>query len=248
MFSRIFIVRSVLRQSVLSFISASFFFMALLFAPAAWAVGSGQKTLILPHVEASGGMMTGLSLLNRGDVSVEVTLTPYGSDGSVLGPGVKIEMGPRASYLGSLSRVLGAGPSLSWVKLVSTGRVTGFAMIGNENRITRVELESRASRVLTLPYLISRDDIYTSLHILNAGSAPAEIVIRSFSSGGVELGVVLLSRLLKPGEKLTGTVRGIMGSGEAAVNASWITVSSDQPLIGVALIGAPGRLFSVPME
>lgn len=247
-----------MRQFFLPLLSMAVFFAAVVCTPVARAAAgpaspadpasSGASTMILPHAEVSSSLNTGISLLNREASAVEVTLEPYGSDGAALGPGVKIRMAPGASYLASLSRALGAGPSLSWVRISATGRVTGFAMIGNDDRITRVPLESRASRELTLPYLISRDDIYTSLHILNAGTAPAELVIRSFSSSGEELGVVRASRPLGPGAKLTGTVRSILGPGRASTDASWLIVSSGQPLVGVALIGAPGRLFSVPME
>jgi len=242
-------MRSSLRQYIFHVLSVAIVLTAVICAPRAARAGAAStKTLILPHVEVSGSLNTGISLLNSGHGAVDVTLVPYGGDGTLLSGGVKITLEPGTSYLASLSKALSAGASLSWVRIEATGPVTGFAMIGSDDRITSVPLVEGVSTTLTLPYLISRDDIYTSIHLLNAGTSPADLLIKSFSSAGVELGSVRSSRPLGPGAKLNGTVRSILGSGKASTGASYLIISSDQPLAGVALVGAPGRLFSVPME
>jgi len=239
-------MRSSVRQHLLHVLSVAILLAAVIFAPSAGA--ASPKTLILPHAEVSGSLNTGISLLNSGHAAVDVALVPYASDGAPLSGGVKITLAPGASYLASLSKALFAGGSLSWVRIEASGPVTGFAMIGSDDRITGVPLVESFSTSLTLPYVISRDDIYTSIHVLNAGTSPADLLIRSFSSSGEELGAVRSSRPLGPGAKLSGTVRSILGPGKASTGASYLVISSDQPLAGVALIGAPGRLFSVPME
>jgi len=218
-------------------------------AGAATVAKTSRSVLVLPHVEATGNLMTGLYLLNKEGLPTVVTIRAYNEFGGAVGEGLKVTIAPKGSYLNSLADIFGQRvSSVNWLKVVSSGRISGFGMIGSEDQITRVPLESGGVRLLTIPYIISRGNVYTRIHLLNVGQGPAHILIRALDSKGVSLAVVRFERLLKAGEKLTRTVKVIFGKDFPVERVSSLSIESSEPLMGLALIGAPGRLFTVPME
>ncbi len=219
------------------------------FSHKACAGGGGyRKVFILPHVEESGDFFTGLSLLNTGKDPVEIAVTAYTDRGSVTGKG-KVYIAPGERFLGALSDILGtdAAADTGWIRLEFTGHIKGFGLLGNDRQLATLPLKAEGKSRLVLPYVLSGDGIFTELYVLNTGSGLAYLNIVLHGKGGEVIGSYSTDTPLVSGEKFKSSLTELFGR-DAATKASWLTVESDGPVTGLALVGDSETLIALPMD
>ena len=205
------------------------------------------QVLVLPHVEANEDFFTGLSFLNTAQAPCEARLTAYSEDGALIGEKDGIKLSPGERYLNSVADIFGykLAPEVSWIKIEHTGGLIGFGLMVNDSQLARIPLQSKGKKTIILQYVISDEEVFTQVYVLNVGEDFSRIKLSAYDGDGALLKSVDFS--LAPGQKTSGLVGDFFGP-EVSAEVSWIKAESDGMLMGIGLVGSTDGLFSIPME
>jgi len=206
----------------------------------------GASELNYPRVSLSGDTVTGLAIVNPGTESATITLKAFGGDGNLLktphNP-VVLSLGPGEQLARTALELFGApdknaGPA--WVRGESaTDGLTGFFLY-LDNQITffdGAEIPEPTEQLL-FPEVRIEPGAATELNLVNPNEATAHVEFILY--GGVSpvtrtLTLPAFGSTRTDAATLFGVSPGTGGSSPGST-AYYVTVGSDQPLVGCAFV------------
>ena len=189
------------------------------------------------------GLFTNLNLVNTTSETRTVTLTAVNSDGSTLGNPVEMDLAAGAQFAQDAGIVfVDPGEDFTGslrVDFDSPG-VVGDVIFGdpsNLNFAASLPLQTATFREAIFSQLANAMGFFTGVALFNPGSADAEFTLEVVSSEGESVGQVTES--LEAGQRVSRLVDQFVTDSAGQVGG-FVTIVSDQPLVGQMLFGVSG--------
>jgi hypothetical protein len=207
------------------------------------ALENPSSQLFSAQLAIQEGLFTNLNLVNTTSETRSVTFTAVDSDGSTLGdpvvtflePGAQFSqdagmlfVDPGQDFTGSL-RVNFDGPG-----------VVGDVIFGDSSNLdfaASLPLQAETFREAIFSQLANGMGFFTGVALFNSGLANAEFTLAVVSSEGEPVGQV--TELLGAGQRVSKLVDQFVTESAGQVGG-FVTIVSDQPLVGQMLFGASG--------
>lgn len=200
-----------------------------------------NRDIVFPHVAADqASFWTALAFVNTGSQVEPVRLVGYDGSGVELAS-ESIELQPGEKRVGlarGLFSALDNSAPLSWVKLESTGPVSGYELFGdntgNDTRIAGLSAVRGASREVF--FLRFNKTGWNGISAVNlSDSETAALTYEVYSQDGTLMRTVT-GRTIGPRQKDVLAVESLLG-GPMPANIGWIKLSATQPLAAFQLFG-----------
>ncbi len=203
----------------------------------------------VPHVARDVNFFTLGSLVNAGAAADDFNFSAAGDDQfaiGALGGGQQSLFDFRDELMGGEVRGDGWGDltTPSATAPMAAVEVFGRSAQTGLRQTVAVTLDGQSGQQLIFPHLAANIDVFwTGVVIINAGADPAETSFQIYNQAGEAIDG-RQPETFAPGEKKTFLVDGNVQA--FGLGAAWLTVSSDQPLLGYMLFGsyAPDDRFS----
>jgi peptidyl-prolyl cis-trans isomerase A (cyclophilin A) len=207
------------------------------------ALDSASNQVFSAQLAIQEGLFTSLNLVNTTSEPRSVTFTAIDSDGSNLGDSVvmTLEAGgqlsqdagvlfvdPGQDFTGSL-RVDFDGPGV-------VGDVI-FGDAANLDFAASLPLQAQTFKEAIFSQLANGSGFFTGVALYNPGTVAAEFTLEVVSSEGVSVGQI--TELLGAGQRVSRLVDQFVTNSVGQVGG-FVTVVSDQPLVGQMLFGVTG--------
>ena len=199
-----------------------------------------QSILNFPRVISSDQVFTGIAVGNPTSVTVTVTFTAYGADGSlVTGPGVENPTTEMIAAGGQLARqyseLFGSADFNGWVQATSaSGGLTGFFLNANP-AVTDLDgaVALAAGVEFVLPFAAEDATAKTELTVVNPGDETATATLTLYGSDGSVLETVTVTL---PAKTLTRQTLGVVFPGAELETASHVVVQGDRALVAHEIV------------
>lgn len=202
--------------------------------------------LFVPHIAAdTQNFWTGVVVINLDDQAATVSFEPYNAVGELIGGGFQESFAPgeKRSFL-VLGDHLDFGPDAAWVRVTSSGPLTGYLLFGNPpsagaDQFAGFESVRQLSTRMLFPHtentLVGG---FTGISIINPGDTTANLTLRLVAADGT-VKSVNDSLTLAPKTKLVGLVGNLFESSVALGDI--VLVESSENLAGFQLYGAGSK-------
>ena len=207
------------------------------------ALENSSSQIFSAQLAIQEGFFTNLNLVNTTPETRSVTLTAVDSDGSNLGGPVQMSLEAGAQFAQDAGAVF-VDPGQDFtgslrVDFDSPG-VVGDVIFGdssNLNFAASVPLQTATFQEAIFPHLANALGFFTGVALFNPGSADAEFTLEVVSSEGESVGQV--TEFLSAGQRVSRLVDQFVTDSAGQVGG-FVTIVSDQPLVGQMLFGVSG--------
>ena len=190
------------------------------------------------HVAVGGpdGWNTEIAVLNPNDSATSGVLTPYDSKEGQVSQAVSIDLPAHGRYQADVRTAFSAAENIAYVIFTSES----FGLKGYSKFYTSTV---RASIIASSPKtsgMFTKIDHqgWTGIAFINTATVSANITLTAYSDAGVAVAVEHLPAV-GPGEKIVDTAERLFT--QSVANASYISYSSDQGVVGFFLNGSNGN-------
>jgi hypothetical protein len=185
------------------------------------------------HFDTTADWWTGIALANPHTTQAHVTLTAYNQSGTQIGSSTITlpANGQNAFQVNNQLGVSGTG----WIRVVSDQPVVGLEIFGNihTGQITGVPASTYPSTILYVPHFDTTAAWWTGVALANPNGASATVTLTAYNQSGIQIGTSTIT-LPANGQKAfqVNSQLGVSGT------VGWIRVESDQPLVGLEILGS----------
>ena len=207
------------------------------------ALENSSSQIFSAQLAIQEGLFTNLNLVNTTSETRSVTLTAVDSDGGNLGDPVQMNLEAGAQFAQDAGAVF-VDPGQDFtgalrVDFDSPG-VVGDVIFGdsaNLNFAASGPLQTAAFQEAIFSHLVNAPGFFTGVALFNPGSAAAEFTLEVVSSAGESVGQV--TEFLSAGQRVSRLVDQFVTDSAGQVGG-FVTIVSDQPLVGQMLFGVSG--------
>ena len=207
------------------------------------ALENSSSQIFSAQLAIQEGLFTNLNLVNTTSETRSVTLTAVDSDGSNLGDPVQMSLEAGAQFAQDAGAVfVDPGQDFTGSLRVDSDSpgVVGDVIFGdsaNLNFAASGPLQTAAFQEAIFPHLVNAPGFFTGVALFNPGSADAEFTLEVVSSAGESVGQV--TEFLSAGQRVSRLVDQFVTDSAGQVGG-FVTIVSDQPLVGQMLFGVSG--------
>ena len=207
------------------------------------ALENSSSQIFSAQLAIQEGLFTNLNLVNTTSETRSVTLTAVDSDGSNLGDPVQMSLEAGAQFAQDAGAVfVDPGQDFTGSLRVDSDSpgVVGDVIFGdsaNLNFAASGPLQTAAFQEAIFSHLVNAPGFFTGVALFNPGSADAEFTLEVVSSAGESVGQV--TEFLSAGQRVSRLVDQFVTDSAGQVGG-FVTIVSDQPLVGQMLFGVSG--------
>ena len=207
------------------------------------ALENSSSQIFSAQLAIQEGLFTNLNLVNTTSETRSVTLTAVDSDGSNLGDPVQMSLEAGAQFAQDAGAVfVDPGQDFTGSLRVDSDSpgVVGDVIFGdsaNLNFAASGPLQTAAFQEAIFSHLVNAPGFFTGVAVFNPGSADAEFTLEVVSSAGESVGQV--TEFLSAGQRVSRLVDQFVTDSAGQVGG-FVTIVSDQPLVGQMLFGVSG--------
>ena len=214
-----------------------------------------SQTVIIPHVDTHWLWWTGIAINNVNDTAVNITMTPYDSEGNALTPvSFTLDANSKAVNLVQgfwTSNGVEYPENTAWIKITADQPITGFELFGidptkgntnnGQDALAGIRPIMHPTNSLVFPYVFTQTSSeWCGMVVVNANDVTAHLTIEAYNALGEKVGEV--NKDVAANEKWVGVVSADLIPG-LTDDVKWIKVSSDVPVGGFALFGDLARYY-----
>jgi hypothetical protein len=199
------------------------------------------ETVYYPHIPLNKQQWdAGVVLYNPRPEVNEITVTTYTGSGNMLESSM-MTLGGYENYVRSWTRT-GMSQDAEWCKMEGSAALTGFLAFFQKmnDQASAINTLDAAKMSGIFPKVETRG--WTELVLLNVGSGEAEVSLSAYDDPGIM--VASDSVMINPGAKVVGMAEDLFLDDISA--ATYITFSSDHPIVGLQQNGSDNALDALP--
>jgi hypothetical protein len=225
------------------------------------AIPSNQLVshLYFPQIAVLNPILTELTVTNRGDATVILTITAHQPKGSMFGPGV-VQQNPVTRSLppgailqedvASMFGFSGEGPIAGWLEVESSAESIDGSVsysIPSSNSWAAVASAPEGKTRAIFSHIATTFGYYTGIALLNPGALAANVRVVAVRADGSRLGIYTTA--LQPGQRISNLVTELIPDA-VDQGGGFVWVSSDVPLFMSSLFGhvTNGVLANIPPQ
>ncbi len=205
------------------------------------ALESTGSQLFSAQLAIQEGLFTSLNLVNATSESRKVQLTAVDSNGANFGEAMGHRLSAGAQLSLDAGVLFGGQDFTGSLRVDSDGPgVVGDVIFGdasNLNFAASLPLQAETFREAIFSQLANGMGFFTGVALFNPGSVDAEFTLEVFSSAGVSVGQA--TQTLEAGRRISQLVDQFVPASAGQVGG-FVTIVSDQPLVGQMLFGVSG--------
>ncbi|BBB32384.1 hypothetical protein TTHT_0819 [Thermotomaculum hydrothermale] len=214
-----------------------------------------STTVIIPHVDTHWLWWTGVVINNVNDADVNVTMTPYDSNGNALTP-VTFTLAANSKAVNLVQGFWTSNNAqypedTAWIKITADQPITGYELFGidptkgsnnnGEDALAGVRPIMNPSNSIAFPYVFTQTSSeWCGIVVINANEETANLTIEAYNALGEKVGE--LNENLGANQKWVGVVSSDLIPG-LTDDVRWIKVTSNVPVGGFALFGDLDRYY-----
>ncbi len=204
-----------------------------------------SDTLFFPHIHVKGNYWwTGIVFVNTSDAETEATIYGYDRDGNLL-DSFSINLEPYKKTVCLVQNLWEDNGrqfpnDTAWIKIKSNSpSLIGYQLFGTlpekgARLLSGINSVTNPSNTVLFPHILSGEDFWTGIAIINASQTDGTITLAAYSDDGNPLQSVDLN--INHNEKKVFLVKDVF-SGDVAEHTAYIIVSSSLPICGFELTG-----------
>jgi hypothetical protein len=184
------------------------------------------------HFDTTADWWTGIAFANPQSTQANVTLTAYNQSGAPIGSSTITlpAMEQKSFQVKDQLGVSGTG----WIGVESDQPIVGLEIFGNihTGQITGVQASTYPSAILYFSHFDTTAEWWTGIALANPNGTSASVTLTAYNQSGTPIGSSTIT-LPAMGQKVF-QVKDQLG----VSSTGWISISSDQPLIGLEILGS----------
>jgi hypothetical protein len=184
------------------------------------------------HFDTTADWWTGIAFANPQSTQANVTLTAYNQSGAPIGSSTITlpAMEQKSFQVKDQLGVSGTG----WIGVESNQPIVGLELFGNihTGQITGVQASTYPSAILYFAHFDTTAAWWTGIALANPSRTSANVTLTAYNQSGTPIGSSTIT-LPANGQKVF-QVKDQLG----VSSTGWISISSDQPLIGLEILGS----------
>jgi hypothetical protein len=184
------------------------------------------------HFDTTADWWTGIAFANPHNTQANVTLTTYNQSGTPIGSStIALPANGQISFM--VKDQIGVSGT-GWIGVESDQPIVGLELFGNvtTGQITGVPASTYPSTVLYFSHFDTTAEWWTGIALANPNGTSASVALTAYNQSGAEIGSSIIT-LPANGQK------GFMVKDQMGVSSTgWIYVSSDQPIVGLEILGS----------
>ena len=188
------------------------------------------------------GLFTNLNLVNTTSETRSVAFTAVDADGAILGASVGLSLAAGAQFSQDAGVLFDPGQDFTGSLRVDFNGpgVVGDVIFGDSSNLdfaASLPLQAETFREAVFSQLANGMGFFTGVALFNPGSVDAVFTLEVFSSAGVSVGQAI--QPLEAGRRVSQLVDQFVPFSAGQVGG-FVTIVSDQPLVGQMLFGVSG--------
>ncbi len=199
--------------------------------------------IYIPHFAEDKDWWTGISVANPGNLASQVSITAFSDTGQQIGDTHQELIGAGCRMTPQIVRNLVSlgGYTSGWLKITASQPVVAMEIFGQVSTSMIAGLSAgEMGTKLYYPYFKEGSGSWTGIAIANPGSTEARVTLEALNNDGDTVGVVNDQRIPASGRMTPQTITGLFGS--LGNQTGCLEITSDQPIIGLGLLGGDGWL------
>jgi hypothetical protein len=203
------------------------------------AVEKGGSRILIPSVVASEKFTSSLIVINTSPEDGQIEIVARDSGGATIVSQSNVPIaGNGYAFFESVYGIQRPGVTLfgpveiqasDGIEIVAAANIR--SSLGTGGYFQNVSTDSAATNV-SLPYVVDTADFRTNLGINNPGDQPASVTVRFHDKDGFIQGTIIRSAPPHGLTQLNDIIRLLSGSSSVANREGWLSLESDQPIIG----------------